>query len=505
MKRIISVISLLFVGVVFYSNSTKSVISTSLKPAVAIYPDFIGVNANLTSIDQPWNSEKLMQVTQKMAIGNLRYPGGTIGNTWDWSLGWIDQKVAPDDLIKWVVSEGINTSDKRYTIDNYAKGIQQIGSSGVLMLNMLTKDVQHSIDGLKRLQAQGVEIKYVELGNEIYFNLPLEMRVFPTPQSLGETSKVWIDALKQEFPDAKYAVVGTTIRRRPRHDDWNQHVLQHATNADAITLHMYTPFSLFGNKEIANFSAGEEGLESRSEDMSIAEQQKLEIEYLNKPNYFANLLTNVKNKSLDIEKMAVPNHIDIWVTEFNFRGDNSAIRGSWANSLALAAFYDQFLASEKVKLSNIHNLIGNTFELIHGDKPLQHILDKDIYRKPWSVGAGGLITHYFGTVMNGQSRSQKILFENVPLMTDVSGQAYDGISGYVFSGGEVKRGIVINYTDQHHSVELPISSKQQVAYRQVSAPLAHYVMDEDLMAVSSGSTMDKLELAPYSVTTFTFD
>ncbi len=66
------------------------------------------------------------------------------------------------------------------------------------------------------------------------------MRIFPTPEDYGKTSKIWIDSIKAEFPDAKCAVIGTTINRKSRHKNWTERVLNYASNADAVTWHIYT-------------------------------------------------------------------------------------------------------------------------------------------------------------------------------------------------------------------------------------------------------------------------
>jgi hypothetical protein len=481
-------------------------VDTRLGKTHSIYPEFVGVNGNLTSIDKPWQQSKLVEVTNKMAISNIRYPAGTLGNTWDWSIGWVDQDVQESDLIKWVRENKLQQSTSRYTLDDFAVGLKKTNSAPVFMLNMLTKDLQHSIDALKHARDLGMEVKYIELGNEIYFNIPLEMRVYPTPEDLGKTSKIWIDALKKEFPDAKYAVVGTTIRRRARHENWNARVLEHATNADAITLHMYTPFSLFGNKEVKNYTAGEEGSTTQSDQRTLAEIQQEELAALADTRYFTNMLTNVKEKTREIEQMAVAPDLDIWVTEFNVRGDKSAIRGSWANSLVLAVFYDQFLNSGQVKLSNVHNIVGNVWEMVYQDNPLHHVVDPKAHRKPWSLSAGGLTTRYFSETMSGMTAATAIKFEDVPVMLDIQNKAFEAVSGYVFRNDKnsKKTGIIINYSDVAHKVNLGFTNGQGIQFSQTSAALTHYVMDEDRMEVVEGQAKQHLTLAPFSITTFSY-
>lgn len=481
-------------------------IETQRGESHSIYPDFIGVNANLSSIPSPWDNPGLVEGATKIAVGNIRYPGGTIGNTWDWSIGWVDQDVAEGDLIKWVVENNIQQSSNRYTLENLAQGLKTTKASAVFMLNMLTKDLEHSINALKKARDLGIEVKYVELGNELYFNIPLEMRIFPTSDDLGKTSQRWIKALKKEFPEAKYAVVGTNIRRRERHEDWNERMLKHAKDADAITLHMYTPFSLFGNHEIKNYTAGTEGTTSDSDNLTaltLAERQKLELNALNDQPTFTNMLTNVVEKNKEIKMMNVPDSIDIWVTEFNVRGDDSAVRGSWANALVLSVFYDQFLQHKQVKLSNVHNLIGNVWEMVYLDNPLHHVVNPKAFRKPNSVSAGGLATHYFAKAMAGQTQVTPIVFKDVPKMHDTQGKVFPALSGYLFNGDR-KTGIIINYSNSVETISLDFIEGGAINFEQTSARLQHYVMDEDRMEKSTGTAQNTIQLASHSITTFTY-
>ena len=488
-------------------NKNNGYLSTSTGATFEIYPEFIGVNGNLTGLDRPWEKQELYQGIKKLNLGNFRYPAGSIGNVWDWDLGWIDQEIPDSCLIKWIVEQDVRSRPNRYTLDNLALGMKGLEVAPVFMLNMLTKDLDHSIGALKKADSLGMKIKYVELGNEYYFNLPLEMAVYPTPEDLGKTSKIWIDAIKKEFPDAKCAVVGTTIHRQPRHKDWNKRVLKYATNADAITKHIYSPIGMFGEKSYKKHTAGTEGMaESKITGLTPKERQKYELEILaTSEKNFVNILTTANEAALSYTHMDIPENMDVWITEFNLRGDKSAVRGTWANSMMLSEFYNTFLENGQVKLTNVHNAIGPKFQMVYGDSALRHVHDDEVYRKPWSLSAGGLTMSYFGKVMNGMTKGKKIMFDNVPSMKDLEDKEFPALKGFIF-WNEVgdKKGIIINYSGSDQKINTDFAKGSKISFRKVSSPLTHYVMDEKGMKINKGQARNAMVIKPYSITTFSY-
>ena len=468
----------------------------------SIYPDFVGVNGNLTQFDAPWEKQELMAAYRKLGVSNLRYPAGTLGNTWDWEKGWLDSEVADEDLIPWVVEQNVKGSPKRYTLENLALVCRETGTKPVFMLNMLTRDLEHAITALKKAESLGMPIEYIELGNELYFNLPLEMRMYPTPEDLGRTSEKWQLKLKEVFPNARIAVIGTTINRKPRHTNWNQRLLGEAPSSTAVTKHMYSPLGVRGEKEKVEITAGQEGLSGEEKKQATQLYQKKELALVENEAHYANMLTTAAHKAEEFTLMGLPDSMDIWITEFNLRADKSAIRGTWANSLVLSVFYETFFRHRQVKLCNIHNITGSKFALIYDVNPLDHVVDETVYRKPWSLSAAGLTTSYFARASRGKESCTPLEFEEAPSLTDLSGNTYDALCGFLFSNDEgAKSGILINYGARPLSLDSQQIHSGELLFRQASAPLTHYVMDEEGMNISKGSTSDLLPLSPFSITT----
>ncbi len=229
---------------------------------VALLPDRVGVNGNLTSIDHPWTNDSLLDAFKTLRLGHLRYPGGTLGNYWDWDRGWIDAAVPDSLMIKWVVSNKLRDSPKRYTLDDLAIVHRASGVTPLFMLNMLSKDLDHALRNLRRAEALGMPVKYIEMGNELYFDIPFPKLRYPTPEDYGRTCQRWIDTLSAAFPEAQFAVVGSHISYHARQKDWTARVLRHCPGADAVTFHQYGPSGLDGRQVGRNPTPGLEGTEN---------------------------------------------------------------------------------------------------------------------------------------------------------------------------------------------------------------------------------------------------
>ncbi|MEL7163523.1 MAG: hypothetical protein AAFN92_22385, partial [Bacteroidota bacterium] len=307
-------------------------------------PDLLGANANLTAFDRPWEHSELMTAFREMGVGNLRYPAGTLGNYWDWDIGWVDQSVPDSLMIKWVVENNLRDLPARYTLENLALVVRETGVVPVFMLNMLSKDLDHSLRNLRRAHDLGIPIRYVELGNELYFDIPFPKLRFATPEAYGDTCQAWITVLEEEFPTAEFAVVGTDMTRHARQRNWTRRVLEHCDKADAVTFHKYAPSGLDGRRAKKYLRPGNEGTsdpvtETRTGPETVVERQGWERELLAEPAAYANLLTNAAESAAGWRHYGIPEGMDVWATEFNMRDDSSVVLHGWAHGLLLSTYF----------------------------------------------------------------------------------------------------------------------------------------------------------------------
>jgi hypothetical protein len=407
-------------------------------------PNAIGVNGNLTHLDAPWENERLLAAFQEMGVRHLRYPAGTLGNYWDWDEGWVDVSVPDSLMISWVVEYGLKQSPNRYTLENLALSYRRTGAEPVFMLNMLSKDLDHSLRNLRRARELGLPVRYIELGNELYFNVPFPLLRYPSPEDYGRTCAEWIAVLRPEFPEARFAVVGSTLDVHPRQRNWTQRVLAACPTADAVTYHTYGPSGLDGRRNRRNFEPGREGLgnpytATRTGPENSEERRAWERDQLRDPAAYANLLTTARTNARGYEKLNLPDETDLWITEFNMRDDSSAILGSWAQCLLLSVYYREFLEGPAT-LTTVHNIVGPLFGLIDTDS--------------FEPTAAGVVTTLFARAAAGSDSSRTLSYPEAPLLTDDRGQTVTSVAGHWFSGA-THRALVANYGSSPVHVKLP--------------------------------------------------
>ncbi|NMM48353.1 hypothetical protein [Marinigracilibium pacificum] len=488
-------------------SSGNKPIKVSKLNAKPLSQHFLGTNANLVGIDNPWDNSDLVESVNQLSLSTIRYPGGTIGNYWDWDKGWIDSEVPDSLMIKWVVANNLKESPNRYSLENFAKGIKATGTTPVFMVNMLSKDLNHTMRNLRRAKELGLDIKYIELGNELYFGLPYEMSVYPTPEDYGKTCSIWIDSIKSAFPEAKCAILANYLRKNPRHTDWTERALSNCSNADAVIYHKYSPFGLDGQQEKKKITAGTEGTTDsktalRKSPDDLLEKQVWEIKQLDDQAVLANMLTTARNSVLNYDKIGPHRNLPIWCTEFNVRADNSAIRGTWANTLYIMMYYQTFLENP-FEVVTIHNLIGDKFPLIYTDSTgLNHVKFKNVSSIPWQLSAAGLATKFTAESIKNNTTISHLNFDSEYMLIDDRGNSVPSLSGWVtVNENEETSVLIINYGYDETSVDLSELGISNGNMSQYSAPLSEYINGARSININKEALSEQiLVIPPHSIT-----
>ena len=480
-------------------------IKVSLGASRVMNPEWVGANANLASISHPGEHPELVAAIQELGIRTIRYPGGTIGNYWDWDRGWLDPSVPDSLMISWVVTHGLTQSEQRYTLEDLALLTRKTNTVPIFMLNMLSKDLEHSLRNLRRAKALGMPVKYVELGNELYFNLPFPRQKYPTPEVYGDTCQRWIAAIKREFPKAQCAVVGNYLDRHDRQVNWTERVLQHCNNAYAVTFHRYSPPGLDGRREKKRITAGTEGMAddrtlTRRGPASPEKRQVWERQQLQDEAAWANVLTTASRSAQTYHKMQAPDSMAIWVTEFNMRGDHSVVLHSWSHALVLATYYLEFLDSP-VTLTAVHNLVGHLFGQIHTDTAnFSHIVDQKVKSVPYTLTASGLATSLFARATEGATVAAPLIIDGISQLTDDRGVAVESIRGWTFTNEKgVRNTLVVNFGRHQPAVRWPSEwQKGQMTsyYAGLSDPINGW---NSVTQQSQEITQKAYWLPPYSI------
>ncbi len=473
-------------------------LTSSPGPDRAIRPYMLGMNGNMLSMPDAWSRPEMIEAFRRLHADLFRYPAGTLANTWDWDRGWLDADVPSEDLIDWVRAfDRGPQARQRYPIEEAAKMHRGTGATIVFVLNMLTRDLEHSLRGLRRARDLGIPVRYVEMGNELFFNLPLESRVFPTPEDYGRESARWIEAIKREFPGVKCGIVAGGRAGHARSDRWTQRALDHCPNADAIIVHTYTPSGLTG-RERRDITAGTEGTTAAT-NLPPAERQAREMALLRTREGAAKMMATAYAASQ--RARAYPRRPDqeVWLTEWNLRGDGDAVRGTWANTLFVLSFYHGMLGYPAVTLSHFHNLIGPNFAALHtGANELRHVAGLSVPTEPFWPTAGGLATALLGRVATGQTVASEIIFPDAVRLGDET-PALPGVWGWTFTGPRGVTGLLVNLTADSATVRRPARWTVESRLEVLAAPLDRYIANRDSVASSLLAAGDELTLPPYSV------
>jgi hypothetical protein len=215
------------------------------------------------------------------------------------------------------------------------EGVDQYDFEVVFCLNVLTSDLRYQLKMLRAAQAKGISVKYVELGNELFFGDKLFRLRFDNGEEYAKEMAEWVAAIKREFPTAKVALAGNLKdynHNDDRRDQWNAAIFEHVEDFDALTIHVYP--------EYAHFALGNDK---------------------GQPNLVAkHLVRTLEGMHFDVE---VPENIDVWVTEYNlfnkgiFSGQvkKTKIWTTWLHGLFISAATLRFCES-----SNNTQLLNHT-------------------------------------------------------------------------------------------------------------------------------------------------
>jgi hypothetical protein len=137
--------------------------------------------------------ERLLNVPRKVAIvkqmklGLVRFPGGTLGNYYNWRTGLPEATAKPDssEYVRYWATLAPNIQ-RSYPngihIEEYSKFAADINAAVDLLPNLENSTVAEQTEWFKQMKADGSLPNYIELGNEFYFammNDPDNLKKWP--------------------------------------------------------------------------------------------------------------------------------------------------------------------------------------------------------------------------------------------------------------------------------------------------------------------------------------
>lgn len=413
-----------------------------------------------------WADKDFRDSAASMNLKIVRYPGGSFGDFWDWRKGWfIDNNNAR-------LNNNLSMPAGYASMPYSPTGLKELkllvdeANCDVLFeLNMITSDINDQIEMLKNAQAMGFRIKWVELGNE--FNLPKSAgRVkFQTARNYGTACYNWTKAIKESFPGVEVGVVGGNLQYSPDIKNWNDDVLNEATNVDAIVAHIYPVPSAVVDDDGINF---ENLYDAFQEDF-----KKMGFE-------------NVNNKK-------------VWLTEYNIQWayakpgeDKAALQKSaftWGQALAIL-----LMTSESTSLPGSPNLI-----LDHGIANWRGFAsiekrNNQVYMLPNGIG--------FRTWCEA-SRDKNSL-RQISFQRSRHGDAHDyEVMGWQFKGDSGETSLIVNFTSKPIKIDATALNSNGKTFYNLKYADKNKTIDnwQDVRHEKRQINNNEINLPPYSIAT----
>ena len=464
-------------------------VSSFSRPLSGNYACF-NVNSLLV---KSWENPDFWHAVKKVNPKLLRIPGGTESNYWDWQRGGLIKNVR-EAMAGYPIQ--FSNKDIRYSaskLKNIQVGLKETNTSPIFVLNVATSTLESQLEMLRRARDLGIPVKYIELGNELYINVPNYRRAFPTSADYAATASKWIATIKQEFPEAEIALVGVAAKPKDsiRRKNWLKSLLSSAMyQADAVTIHIYKGHGLDSQIEPNSFYPF-----FSSEEVPLI---------LGQPFRGWHNLQNNDNFKL------IPNNKQIWITEYNFfenifgknQGTQQRVMGSWTHGLYALTMSLLFLEDSRIGISCNHVLIGNSrfAAIFRGRKSFVNPSDENIMVTPMSLSATGSTLSLLGEATSGMTEAQKIDFSPLPTLVGKKNFEYPALYGWMFRDGINSQAVIINLSNQNISINLEQLFSSSVSYQQFSENPQTLIIGSEILKRKSGTAFPEIVLPAYSVT-----
>ncbi len=238
---------------------------------VAFNNDLLSTNCHFSWASKSWGDLEVVDaINSDYPMTNYRFPGGTVGNFYDWTTdGYHDDPSTFESNSRYNLFE----DDFRFDYPGFRDQVLSASGSATLMFNVLHDDITTASNRLQSRLTDGLDIKWVELGNENFYGTQSYgfvsgglWQVSDVEEYINHTSAL-TTALKGVSPDTKYAVCLNHHDFSP--GGWTDR-LSEESYYDATTMHNYNNVG----SESLDFSSGSILLNSYKITRSSIEEYK---------------------------------------------------------------------------------------------------------------------------------------------------------------------------------------------------------------------------------------
>ncbi len=457
----------------------------------SVKSDWFGIGSQNTTrdgmyIDHPSLLDKAPTMNPKV----IRFPSGGNANWWDWKTGWFvdDPNVPPHNP---------NQAPVYNTLENFKVLVDATGATPLFVLNMISSTLAYQLEMLHYADSIGLEVKYLELGNEFYLaeeeDSTYIYSIYPDAKVYGTVASLWIDSIHAHFPNAEVAAQGAFNRNnQPRRIQWDDDLLQTLEGEDAITFHQYYNGS------------GTEASGDGDGKYTMADVP----EFLYRPFKAWGILAA---EDLPL----VRSGREVWITEFNLQDFNYPVHGSWGQSLFVATQTLHFLESEKITNVNFHTICGTSgYGGYFTDTKGFKFKSEGSFQEPpnpptttpWNLTAAGNSVKIISEAVNGMKYASQLTFEGAPsigLLDKEDSVYYPALYGWQFSNNTSSSAILVNLSGTDLKINTTDVFKNGGSYKRISASPVSYIAKSNDVTTKTGTLTATFTLPAYSITKVT--
>jgi hypothetical protein len=450
---------------------------TATGPVRTVTPTLLGLNGVNTTGPQ-WDNSPFDSALKKFAPGVIRYPGGTVANYWSWPDGWFQPGEWPGEPAK-----AVND-----TLPVFGTGLAAAGATPLFDLNTVTingaigSDAENTtmldqqLQALRSAAGDGLPVKMVELGNELYQSGYISTgpdgqdytKRFPTAADYATQMNAWISALHSAFPGVKVAAVATdandVIGVAPRRSSWNASVLPLLKGEDAVTIH--------DNLRVS--------------DASSSPATVLAYPYLHFQKLKAHELALFHSDQLPV-----------WVTEFNLADvtPGHVFQGTWLHGLFVAAQALLFTGDPDITYAGLDATIGTALAPIFSST--KGFGGGGPATVPLALSAAGTTLSMIQAALHRASAAQMLSFSPSPALGSTGAPALLGQVLTTHGGPEV---LLANLSAQPVTLDVSAVLPGALTVTQVSAPsLATKVTGPGSTQTSTSTASGTVQIEPYAL------
>ncbi len=345
-------IAFLLISISVFGQKSIS-IEIDFSKGYSLRKDIYGVNNNTLRKPYYMSNSGFQEVYEDLGKPTMRYPGGTISNYVDLSNGrsevWpgADEKDANRAATHNNLLVKAGKEDKGEDIGEYIKFLKETEATSTFVMNITTTTDEEAESIFRKIRDQGAEIKYFEIGNELYTK-QYETAI-PDAADYIKKAKTRALLIKSYFPDALIGALspssiwsdevfmpdgGLTGER----DELWYEAIKKEDFFDAIIMHMYS-------------TTGMNRLVSMEDWLPVEESYTYGISQI---DGHANAVFKRLKDDFPGKK--------VWVTEYNIGGFSDSLstyplRNTYLGGLSTAGFMMKMIQNKNVEMSSWHSLI----------------------------------------------------------------------------------------------------------------------------------------------------